>query len=292
MSDRVIGIDLGTTTSVVATAEGDAAVIVPDGDGVRIQPSVVSFSPDGSVLVGPLAKKRLAVDPVNTIYSVKRFIGRNYYSREVKVASVSHTYRIVKGSNANPMVLAHGNEYAVPEISGFMLRHMKQIAESYLGASVEKAVVTVPASFTDAQRQSTRLAGRIAGLDVIRVMNEPTAAALAFGFGKGLKAKVAVYDFGGGTFDVSILDISDSIFHVLATAGDSYLGGDDFDHRLVNYMVMAFMQRHDLDITQDAVARVATRIGIMKRGLLVAELDATDVTHTDLERIYLEHMHD
>ena len=254
MAERVIGIDLGTSTSVVAVVEGDRSVVVPDQDGVKIQPSVVSFTPDGEVLVGARAKKRLAVDPVNTIYSVKRFIGRNFYSREVKVATVSHTYRIVKGPNANPMVVAHGNEYAIPEISGFVLRQMKQIAEEFLGASASKSVITVPANFSDAQRQSTKLAGKIAGLDVVRVINEPTAAALAYGFGKGLNARIAVYDFGGGTFDISILDIRDTVFQVLSTAGDTYLGGDDFDNRLVNYMVMAFMQRHDFDITQDVVA--------------------------------------
>ncbi len=254
MAERVVGIDLGTSTSVVSVVEGDRSVVIPDQDGVKIQPSVVSFTPDGEVLVGARAKKRLAVDPVNTIYSVKRFIGRNFYSREVKVATVSHTYRIVKGPNANPMVVAHGNEYAIPEISGFVLRQMKQIAEDFLGASAAKAVITVPANFSDAQRQSTKLAGKIAGLDVVRVINEPTAAALAYGFGKGLNARVAVYDLGGGTFDISILDIRDTVFQVLSTAGDTYLGGDDFDNRLVNYMVMAFMQRHDFDITQDVVA--------------------------------------
>ena len=254
MAERVVGIDLGTSTSVVAVVEGDRSVVIPDQDGVKIQPSVVSFTPDGEVLVGARAKKRLAVDPVNTIYSVKRFIGRNFYSREVKVATVSHTYRIVKGPNANPMVVAHGNEYAIPEISGFVLRQMKQIAEDFLGSSASKAVITVPANFSDAQRQSTKLAGKIAGLDVVRVINEPTAAALAYGFGKGLNARVAVYDFGGGTFDISVLDIRDTVFQVLSTAGDTYLGGDDFDNRLVNYMVMAFMQRHDFDITQDVVA--------------------------------------
>ena len=254
MAERVVGIDLGTTTSVVSIVEGDRSIVIPDQDGVKIQPSVVSFTPDGEVLVGTRAKKRLAVDPVNTIYSAKRLIGRNFYSREVKTASGTCTYRIVKGPNANPMVVAHGNEYAIPEVSGFVLRHMKQVAEDFLGTSVTKAVITVPANFSDAQRQATKLAGKIAGLEVARVINEPTAGALAYGFGRGLNARVAVYDFGGGTFDISILDIRDTVFQVLSTAGDTYLGGDDFDNRLVNYMVMAFMQRHDFEITSDVVA--------------------------------------
>jgi len=254
VAERVVGIDLGTTTSVVSIVEGDRSIVIPDQDGVKIQPSVVSFTPDGEVLVGTRAKKRLAVDPVNTIYSAKRLIGRNFYSREVKVASGTCTYRIVKGPNANPMVVAHGNEYAIPEVSGFVLRHMKQVAEDFLGTTLTKAVITVPANFSDAQRQATKLAGKIAGLDVARVINEPTAAALSYGFGRGLNARVAVYDFGGGTFDISILDIRDTVFQVLSTAGDTYLGGDDFDNRLVNYMVMAFMQRHDFEITSDVVA--------------------------------------
>jgi len=254
VAERVVGIDLGTTTSVVSVVEGERSIVIPDQDGVKIQPSVVSFTQDGEVLVGTRAKKRLAVDPVNTIYSGKRLIGRNFYSREVKVASGSCTYRIVKGPNANPMVVAHGNEYAIPEVSGFVLRHMKQVAEDFLGSHISKAVITVPANFSDAQRQATKLAGKIAGLDVARVINEPTAAALAYGFGKGLEARVAVYDFGGGTFDISILEIRDTVFQVLSTAGDTYLGGDDFDNRLVNYMVMAFMQRHDFEITSDVVA--------------------------------------
>ncbi len=251
MPERVIGIDLGTSNSVVAVVEGDQAVVIPDAEGRRIHPSVVAFPGDGSVIVGAEAKRLLSLDPENTISSIKRLIGRNYYAKEVQVTQETQPYRLVRGVDNTPHIEVRGGQYTIPEISGFILQHLKHVAEDYLGQSVEKAVITVPANFSHTQRQATKLAGELAGLDVLRIINEPTAAALAYGFGRNLHTRLAVYDFGGGTFDITVLDVEGSIFHVLSTAGDSYLGGDDFDNRLVDYMVMAFRQRHDYDLTQD-----------------------------------------
>lgn len=251
MSERVIGIDLGTSNSVVAVVEGDRAVVIPDREGRRVHPSVVAYTDGGKVLVGAEAKKMITVDPENTVCSVKRLIGRNFFAKEVKVAQETFPYRIVKGSDSTPHIVVRSGEYAIPEICAHILAHLKKIAEDYLGHSVSKAVITVPANFTDSQRKATKLAGELANLEVVRIINEPTAAALAYGFGRDLDTRLAVYDFGGGTFDITILDIEGSVFHVMSTAGDSYLGGEDFDNRLVNYMVMAFRQRHDFDLTSD-----------------------------------------
>ena len=251
MTERVIGIDLGTSNSVVAVVDGGHAKVIPDREGRRVQPSVVSFPEEGPVIVGAEAKRLLTIDPENTVSSVKRLIGRNFYAREVRIAQETQAYTIVRGVDDTPQIEVRRGRHTIPEISAFILVHLKRIAEEYLGHSVRKAVVTVPANFNHTQRQATKLAGELAGLDVLRIINEPTAAALAHGFGQDLHTRVAVYDFGGGTFDISLLDIDGSIFHVLSTAGDSYLGGDDFDNRLVNYMLMAFRQRYDADLGSD-----------------------------------------
>ena len=251
MPDCVIGIDLGTSNSVVASLRGEQCVVIPDREGRRIQPSVVSFSEDGAVIVGTEAKRLMTVDPENTVSSVKRLIGRSYFAKEVRIAQESYPYSIVQGSDNTPQIEVRSRKYAIPEICSFILQHMKKIAEEYLGHSITRAVITVPANFSLTQRQATKLAGELAGLDVLRIINEPTAAALAYGFGKDMHTRLAVYDFGGGTLDVSVLEIEGSVFHVLATAGDTYLGGDDFDNRLVSYMVMAFRHRHDFDLSND-----------------------------------------
>jgi molecular chaperone DnaK len=252
--ERVIGIDLGTTNSCVATVLDGAVHVVPDERGARIQASMVSFLADGSVVVGNEARQEQVVDPQNTIYSAKRLIGRHYASKEVKTALQSFPYRIVKGKNNVPLVEVRGERYGLPEISGMVLRRMKDIAERYLRSPVTKAVVTVPANFNDTQRQMTKLAGTLAGLDVIRIINEPTAAALAYGYGRGMNARIAIYDFGGGTFDITLLEMRDNVFEVVATAGDTYLGGDDFDHRLARYMMHAFKQQYGFSLEGDTIA--------------------------------------
>ena len=258
MSNLAIGIDLGTSNTVVALVKGDTAHVVPDAKGNRIHPSVVSFHPQGTVLVGQEATRRRVIDPGNTIYSIKRLIGRTYSSEAVTTAIKRSPFRITKGAREQPVVHARGNNYAVSEVSAIVLRHVKAMAEGYIGEPIEHAVITVPASFNDAQREATKAAGRIAGLNVLRILNEPTAAALAYGYGHSLNNRVAIYDFGGGTFDITILQIADQVFEVLSTAGDSFLGGDDIDELLVDYMVKLFLQSSRIDLRSDinAVARL------------------------------------
>jgi molecular chaperone DnaK len=254
-STPVIGIDLGTTNSCVAVLVDGEVHVIPDESGKRIQASMVAFLEDGSVIVGNEAQQEAVVDPENTIYSAKRLIGRHSQSKEVKTAQQSVPYRIVRGRNNVPLVEIRGEQYGLAEISGMVLQRMKDIAEAYLGQAVEKAVITVPANFNDTQRQMTKLAGTLAGLDVLRIINEPTAAALAYGFGRGMDAKLAIYDFGGGTFDITLLDLKENVFEVTGTAGDTYLGGDDFDSRLMRYMLLAFKQRHGISLDGDVVAK-------------------------------------
>jgi molecular chaperone DnaK len=250
----VIGIDLGTSNSVVAVVQDGKVVVIPDGEGRRVHPSVVSFHSSGTILVGEKAKRRRIIDPRNTVFSAKRLIGRRFLSAEVRTAVARMPYIIKEGANQQPIVEARGKTYAVPEISAMVLTHMKTIAEQFVGQPVSKAVITVPANFNDAQREATKAAGRLAGLEVMRILNEPTAAALAYGYGKGLHRKLAIYDFGGGTFDITILLLRDRIFEVLSTAGDTYLGGDDIDLRLVDYMVQAFLRAHRIDLRNDGLA--------------------------------------
>ena len=230
MSDPIVGIDLGTSNTVVAHASATSAVqVLADGSGFKIHPSVVSFHPTGGVVVGAAAKQRKVIDPRNTIFSVKRLIGRSYNSTEVQTAKQRMPYQIKEGANQLPLIVTRGGEFAVPEISAIVLDHAKNIATAALGTDVSRAVVTVPASFNDAQRSATATAGSIAGLTVVRVLNEPTAAALAYGNARNMRETIAVYDFGGGTFDITILKLHDQIYEVLGTAGNSFLGGDDLD---------------------------------------------------------------
>lgn len=251
----VIGIDLGTTNTCVAAVLGDQVHVIPDEKGDPLQASLVSFLEDGTVLVGNSARKESVTDPVNTISSVKRLIGRHWGSEALKVARKQFVYRIIKGRNQAPLVEARSRKYAVPEISGMILRRAKDVAARHLGREITQAVITVPASFNDTQRQMTKLAGELAGLDILRVINEPTAAALAYGYGRDVRARLAIYDFGGGTFDITILDVRHNVFEVLSTAGDSYLGGDDFDNRLAHYMLRGFEKQHGFAIDHDPVAR-------------------------------------
>jgi len=259
MSEPVVGIDLGTSNSAVAIVEGNKAHVIPDRKGNRIHPSVVSFHPKGMVLVGQEASRRRIVDPVNTVYSVKRLIGRTWRSEAVQAAIPRSSYKLVKGDNEQPMVIARGNEYTIPEISAFVLRHLKGLAEEYIGAPVNRAVITVPANFNDAQREATKSAGQIAGLEVMRILNEPTAASLAYGYGQSMDARVAIYDFGGGTFDITILQLSNRVFEVLSTAGDTFLGGDDIDERLVSHMVQLFLRESRIDLTDNVTSMARLR---------------------------------
>lgn len=246
--EPVIGIDLGTTNSVVATVRGNRVEVIPDPQGHRLHPSVVAFVPNGDILVGHAARARRHIDPQNTIYSAKRLIGQSIRNPIVRLALATLPYRVEEGPNEQPIIVVRGRQYTVPEISAYVLMHLKQCAERYLGATVSKAVITVPANFTDSQRQATKHAGELAGLKVLRILNEPTAAALAYGFGRSLDARLAIYDLGGGTFDVTVLQIRDKIFEVLATGGDSFLGGDDFDRTLVDYLAARFLEKHRIDL--------------------------------------------
>jgi molecular chaperone DnaK len=249
--DIAVGIDLGTSYSAVAVMQQGQPQVLANELGERTHASVVSFLEDGSVLVGNNAKKNIITNAENTVYSAKRLIGRFFFSDEVKKAQAVMPYKIVEGPN-NAVRLQVGQKiFAVPEISALVLKEMKAIAETALGRPVKKAVVTCPAYFNDNQRQATKDAGRIAGLEVLRIINEPTAAALAYGFGKDIRQKICVYDLGGGTFDVSILEIGRDVFEVLATAGDTYLGGDDFDDRIMTWLAEDFLAKHGLDLRQN-----------------------------------------
>jgi molecular chaperone DnaK len=253
MSDDIaIGIDLGTSYSCVAVCdENGMPQVLANEWGERTHASVVSFLDDGTVLVGNAAKKNIITNAENTIYSAKRLIGRFYFSDEVKKAQAVMPYKIVEGPNNAVRIEAAGRTFSLPEISALVLKELKAVAEQNLGREVTKAVVTVPAYFNDNQRQATKDAGKIAGLEVLRILNEPTAAALSYGMGKDLNQRAVIYDLGGGTFDVSMLEIGKDVFEVLSTAGDTYLGGDDFDDRIMTWLAEDFLQKHGLDLRQN-----------------------------------------
>ncbi len=253
-SGPVIGIDLGTTNSVVAVADQRGARVLADNDGVTLTPSVVSFHPSGDVLVGAPAKERRLLDAKNTVYSVKRLIGRPFSSYEVKHAQERFAFELSEGPSGGVLVAARGETYTLSEISAFVLRHVRKVAEQALGKECGRAVVTVPANFNELQRSATKAAGRVAGLDVLRIVNEPTAAALAYGYNKTSTERVAVYDFGGGTFDITILQLAGDVFEVLATAGDTFLGGDDVDTTIADHMIERFLEAHRYDVRQDVQA--------------------------------------
>ena len=250
----VIGIDLGTTNSVVAVADQPGGRVLAGSDGVQLIPSVVSFHPSGDVLVGGPAKERRLLDAQNTVYSVKRLIGRPYTSYEVKQAQERFAFELSEGPSGGVLVTARGETYTLSEISAFVLRHVRKIAEEALGKECKQAVVTVPANFNELQRSATKAAGRVAGLDVLRILNEPTAAALAYGYNKTSTERVAVYDLGGGTFDITILQLAGDVFEVLATAGDTFLGGDDVDTVIADHMAAQFLEQSRYDTRQDRQA--------------------------------------
>lgn len=250
-NDVAIGIDLGTSYSCVSVVENGVPRVIANDEGEMIHASVVSFLDDGSVLVGNAAKHDMGLNPKNTISSAKRLIGRFFFSEEVKKARSLMPYEIVEGPNGSVNIRVRERDYSLPEVSALVLRALKMLAEEELGREISDAVITVPAFFNDNQRQATRDAGRIAGLNVLRILNEPTAAALTYGCGQQMDQRVAVYDFGGGTFDVSILEIRGDMFEVLSTAGDTYLGGDDLDDQIVQWLVRDFKKRHAIDLTED-----------------------------------------
>lgn len=252
VTEKVIGIDLGTTNSCVSVMEGGEPVVIPNKEGKRTTPSVVGFTEDGEILVGELAKRQAITNPENTIYSIKRFMGMRY--KEVQKEATQVAYKVVEMDNGSAGVDVRGKVYSPQEISAFILRKMKKIAEDYLGSQVQKAVITVPAYFNDSQRKATQEAGKIAGLEVLRIINEPTASSLAYGLDKKKDEKIAVYDFGGGTFDISILEIGDGVFEVKSTNGDTHLGGDDVDRLVMDHIISEFKKESGIDLAKDRMA--------------------------------------
>ncbi len=252
---KTVGIDLGTTNSVCAVMEGGEPTIIPSSEGGRLFPSVVAVNPKtGERMVGQVARRQGITNPDNTVFSIKRLMGRRYEDAEVVKARQVLPYKIVPQPNGDAWVQMGGKSYSPPEISAMILQKIKQDAEAYLGEGITQAVITVPAYFNDSQRQATKDAGRIAGLEVLRIINEPTASALAYGLGKGVDQRIAVYDLGGGTFDISILDVGDEVFEVLSTNGDTFLGGDDFDQRIMNWVADEFRKEQGIDLRQDRMA--------------------------------------
>jgi molecular chaperone DnaK len=275
MAEKIIGIDLGTTNSVVAVMEGGDPVVIPNAEGGRTTPSVVAFTKDGERLVGQVAKRQAVTNPQNTVFSIKRFMGRRIEEVDQEIKRVP--YKVVRGQNGLASVEISGKQYTPPEISAMILQKMRQTAEDYLGHKVEKAVITVPAYFNDSQRQATKDAGKIAGLDVVRIINEPTASALAYGLDKKKEEKVAVYDLGGGTYDISILELAEGVFEVKSTNGDTHLGGDDFDGRVMEWLVAEFKREQGIDLSKDPMA-----LQRLKEAAEKAKMELSTVMQTEI----------
>jgi molecular chaperone DnaK len=277
---KIIGIDLGTTNSVVSVMEGGQAVVIPNQEGGRTTPSVVAFTKSGERLVGQVAKRQAVTNPENTIYSIKRFMGRrfNEVSEEMKLVP----YKVVAGENGDARVEINGKRYSPPEISAMILTKLKEAAEAYLGEKVTKAVITVPAYFNDSQRQATKDAGQIAGLEVMRIINEPTAAALAYGLDKKKNEEIAVYDFGGGTFDISILEVGDGVVEVKSTNGDTHLGGDNIDQRIIDWLVQEFKKETGVDVSKDQMA-----LQRLKEAAEKAKIELSTVLETEINLPFL-----
>src|SRR3979409_860933 len=272
---KIIGIDLGTTNSVVAVMEGGEPVVITNPEGGRLTPSVVGFAPNGERLVGQVAKRQAVTNPENTVFSIKRFMGRKY--EEVNEEMKMVPYQVVRASNGDARINAQGKEYSPPEISAMILQKLKQAADEYLGQPVTKAVITVPAYFNDAQRQATKDAGQIAGLEVMRIVNEPTAAALAYGLDKKKDETIAVYDFGGGTFDISILEVGEGVVEVKATNGDTHLGGDNLDQRIIEWIASEFKKSDGIDLSKDRMA-----LQRLKEAAEKAKMELSTVMETDI----------
>ncbi len=273
---KVLGIDLGTTNSCMAVIEGGEPVVIPNKEGGRTTPSIVGFSKKGEILVGQAGKKQAVSNPKNTVYSIKRFMGRRF--DEVEAERSQAHYQIVKGSKNDARAKIGDKEYTPQEISAMILRKMKEDAESYLGEKIVEAVITVPAYFNDSQRQATKEAGKIAGLEVLRIINEPTAASLAYGLDKGHDHKILVFDLGGGTFDVSILELGEGVFEVKATSGDNHLGGDDWDHRIVNWLADEIKKEHGVDVKKDLTALQRLKDASEKAKIELSGVISTDIS--------------
>jgi molecular chaperone DnaK len=281
-----VGIDLGTSNSCVAVMKDGKPIVLADEDGERTQPSVVAFGRDGNVIVGHRARRQLVYAPQNTVASAKRLIGRRYSSDATQRVLQTTAYGVVEGTNGDARIEVAGRAYSMPEISAYILQHMRSIAEKATGEVVDQAVITVPAYFNDSQRQATRDAARIAGLECLRILNEPTAAALAYGIGKGHRQHIAIYDLGGGTFDVSILRIEDDLFEVISTAGDTFLGGDDFDHALANYLLEQFEKDTGIDLSSNRTVRLKLRTAAESAKIALSEaseveIDVPALAHSD-----------
>src|SRR4026207_2042084 len=274
---KVIGIDLGTTNSCVAVMEGKTPKVIENAEGMRTTPSMVAFSNDGEILVGLPAKRQAVTNPENTFFAIKRLIGRRWDDPMVEKDKKLVPYKIVRASNGDAWVESHGKQYSPSQISAYILQKMKETAESYLGQKVEQAVITVPAYFNDAQRQATKDAGKIAGLEVLRIINEPTAAALAYGLEKKSGETIAVYDLGGGTFDISSLEIGDGVFEVKSTNGDTFLGGEDFDMRIVDYLADEFKKEQSIDLRKDKLA-----LQRLKEAAEKAKIELSSSTQTEI----------
>ena len=272
---KVLGIDLGTTNSCMASMEGGEPVVIPNAEGARTTPSIVAFTKDGERLVGQAAKRQAVTNPENTIFSVKRFMGRKYDEVAHEITLVP--YDVVKAKNGDAHIKVEGKTYSPQEISSMILQKLKADAESYLGESISEAVITVPAYFNDSQRQATKDAGRIAGLEVLRIINEPTAASLAYGMDKKKDEKISVYDFGGGTFDISILDIGDGVFEVKATNGDTHLGGDDIDQEIMEWLADEFKKEQGIDLRQDTMALQRLKEAAEKAKCELSSTQQTDI---------------
>ena len=274
---KVIGIDLGTTNSCVAVMDGKSAKVIENAEGVRTTPSMVAFTKDGEKLVGQPAKRQSVTNPMNTLYAIKRLIGRRFDDPLTKKDMDSVPYKIVEGPNGDAWVEANGEKYSPSQISALILQKMKETAEKFVGGPVSKAVITVPAYFNDAQRQATKDAGKIAGLEVLRIINEPTAAALAYGLDKNKAGNIAVYDLGGGTFDVSILEIGDGVFEVKSTNGDTFLGGEDFDNRIIDFLADEFKKENSIDLKKDSMALQRLKEAAEKAKIELSSAPQTDV---------------
>ena len=279
---RIIGIDLGTTNSVVAVMEGGEPVVIPSAEGERLVPSVVAVNKNGERLVGRVARNQAVVNPENTIFSIKRFMGRKYDDPEVQRAITRVPYQVTQAPNGDVRVALGGKEYSPPEISAMILGKLKADAEAYLGETVTQAVITVPAYFNDAQRNATKDAGKIAGLEVLRIINEPTASSLAYGLDKKADETIAVYDLGGGTFDISILDVGEGVFQVRSTSGDSFLGGDDFDQRVIDYIADEFKKEQGIDLRRDRQA-----LQRLKEAAEKAKIELSSMMQTEVNLPYI-----
>src|SRR5438067_10332527 len=279
---KVIGIDLGTTNSCVAVMEGRNAKVIENAEGMRTTPSMVAFTDSGERLVGQAAKRQAVTNPENTFFAIKRLIGRRFDDPIVKRDMDLVPYKIVQGDNGDAWVESRGKKYAPSQISAFILQKMKETAEAYLGETVDQAVITVPAYFNDSQRQATKDAGRIAGLEVLRIINEPTAAALAYGMEKKGAGTIAVYDLGGGTFDISVLEIGDGVFEVKSTNGDTFLGGEDFDKKIIDYLADEFKKEQGIDLRNDRLA-----LQRLKEAAEKAKIELSSAATTEINQPFI-----